>query len=67
FLIARYFLVHAGYEFLNYPSFCDEEGYPLSTPMRKNNHALALAGDKGTVMELRVDAEMYEKIRQYLI
>ena len=22
FLIARYFLVHAGYEFLNYPSFC---------------------------------------------
>ena len=24
-------------------------------------------GDKGTVMELRVDAEMYEKIRQYLI
>lgn len=42
FLIARYFLVHAGYEFLNYPSFCDEEGYPLSTPMRKNNHALAL-------------------------
>lgn len=24
-------------------------------------------GDKGTIMELRVDAEMYEKIREYLI